>query len=964
MQDPRDEGRRPPAVTLWGRDGEIELMDRLADRTPAAAGGLLLVGEPGIGKSSLWTHGVAALRRTGVRILATTCVEAESEMPYAGLDDLLGPLLDQYAATLPPPQRAALDGALLRGHTDHPIDGRTVAVGVLALLRRALDRGPVVLAVDDLQWLDADTEQCLAYAARRLRDRPLTVLLTTRDESPLWHPPHGTEVTTLAATLEGVPRVSLRPLPDSSIGRMLSDRLGITLSREESTQIADETGGNPFWALQFGQAWGDGIEGASPRSLGELVPKRIADLDPPVLDAACLVAALGRPRTGTVIRAIRAGGAGEAEGILDAAIAAELLTPVGDRLAPSHPLIGAALVASLPPFRRRRLHRRAADLAECAEEQALHLLRADAEIAIPDDRPADRPAARDELRDALDAASVSARHRGAPSTAARFAARALALVEEDADTGRHREDEQTVLGRLVTIAELRYRADELDAVLTAFERVDLGVLGQDLLERAGPLLAQTLNERRGRPAARAVVDRLEALPRSGLSPEEARRRQALVSTLRADLHCGAVGDRRAVARRAVEDAEASPVQLPLRRRALGVLASALLDAGGPVREVLDRLAALEDSDVADADAIGSGVEVDVLEGLRRLQAGDPGGAREVLGRTFARHLVTGDARGATTGAALAAYVDVVAGRLAAAEATLVRAGDQVGERAMEWPHVVFARGMVHLARGEHDALAELLGRTNRSVDGGACGLQFADQLAGLLCLRRDDPEQAVILLSRFVDDAERRGVCDPLRRFGADVDLAEALIAVGDLSRAALVADRLGVAARGTGRAAVLGQERRLSAQLALRGAGDLARAESLAREAVVLHEQGDLPVEYGRSLVTLVEVLRRRGESDAAAGYRRRAHAVFSRAGQLWWASRTVEPDPTAAAVRSLSPSERTVAELVAGGASNRQAAAALHLSVRTVENHLAHVYRKLGVRSRTELTRRAGRELGGPAS
>ncbi|MBL8928078.1 MAG: AAA family ATPase [Pseudonocardia sp.] len=946
------------SVRLWGREDEIELMNRLAAGVGEAAGGVVIVGEPGIGKSSLWAYGMAVLRRTGARVLATTCAEAESEMPYAGLDDLLGPLLDGYGSLLPAGQRAALDSALLRGHTDTATDGRTVAVGVLTLLRCALDRGPVVLAVDDLQWLDVETEQCLTYAVRRLADRPLTLLLAGRHESPLWRPPRqATDTAALAFALDSVSTVRLAPLPAGVIAGMLADRLGLSLSREGSRRIAAETGGNPFWALQFGQEWGGVLDGASPPALGALVPKRIADLEPRVIDAACLVAALGRPRVGTVLRAVASRGDEDVESILDRAIAAGLLTLAGDRISPSHPLIGAALVASLPPFRRRRLHRWAAELADSAEARALQLLRADAEVTdvelvVDDDPSADGRAWRAELRDALDAAGLSARHRGAPSTAARFAARALALAEQDAQTAGAEAgaDEQEVLGRRVTVAELHYRAGELDAVLTMLERVDLGVLDQDLLERAGPLLAQTLNERRGGPAARAVVERPAALSLAGLSAAEVRRRQALVWTLRADLHCGAVGDRRGIAGRAVENAGASPVQLPVRRRALGVLASALLDVGDPVREVLDRLVPLENPDVAE---IGSGVEADVLQGLWLLAAGDPGEACEVLDRVFARHVVTGDARGATTAAALSAYAELVGGRLTAAEETLARLGDHVDGCAMEWPHVVFTRGMVHLARGEHDALDALLSRTDRGVDGAACGLEFTDQLRGLLCLRRGDPARAVTLLGRFVDRAERRGVLEPQRRFGADVDLAEALIMVGDVVRAARIADRLDTFAHRTGRDVVRGQQRRVLAQLALRRDRDrdLGRALSLALEATALHEQGNLPVEYGRSLVTLAEVCGGRGESDAAAEHRRRACAVFAGAGQLWWANRTAAVVPASA----LSPSERTVVQLVVEGASNREAAAALFLSVRTVENHLAHAYRKLGIRSRTELTRTA---------
>lgn len=953
-------GDAATATTLWGRQRETELVDGLVDPSGSDVDGLVVVGEPGIGKSSLWLRGVVSASRSGFQVLATTCVEAESEMPYAGLEDLFGGLLDEQGAVLPAPQRDALDGAFLRRSTDAEADSRTVAAGVLTLLRRALAAGPVLLAVDDLHWVDAETHTCLAYALRRLDDPRLRLLIATRDQSPLWRPAReDTDDAFLTAIANRTQTLRLGPLPGEAIRRMLHDRRGVDLSPEESRHIALETGGNPFWALEFGRGRRGAATGGRPPALSRLVADRIADLEPEVVDAACLVAALGRPRPGTVLPTISNWADGEdgptggrrssahGEQLLDLAATAGLLTMSGERLTTAHPLIGAALLAFLPPFRRRRVHRRAADLAETPEARALHLSEA-AGFGTEDptrDGAGGHGADRAELLEALDRAVSAARDRGALTTAARFAMRALALGERGVPREGHVDGASaSALGaRIVDTAELQYQAGDLGAVLATLEHRDLGILDDDLLERAAPLLAQTVNEKRGVLAARDVVASFEALPCGGAPG----RRQALISTLRSDLKCGAVGDRRIAAAAAVEQAESSSARLSLRRRAMWTLAYALLDAGDPVGDVRQRL---EDLGPPDARELG-GFDIELFTGMSRWRAGDLVGARAVFAAILERHLVTGDAPAIAHAGAMQAHAELVAGALPDAERTLGLLDEHLDRRSGEWPYVLVARGDLHLARGEHDAVDALLAEQGEGGFRSSRSLAFAERLRGVLARQRGQTAQAVVHLERFAALCEDHGFLDPLRRLDVDAHLAEALIAVGDHARAEQVISRLAGSTCSATLPVVRGQHRRLLAQLAAWRDAALERAGSLAREAVDLHEDGPFLVEYGRSLLTLAEICRASGSSSAASEYGRRAHALFTDIGHVWWADHSSGDAPRTATASDLGAGERAVADLVASGATNRETAAALHLSVRTVENHLHNVYRKLGIGSRHEL-------------
>ena len=317
---------------ILGRGAELEQVGALlADETPAARA-LVLTGDAGVGKTTIWEEGVRLAGERGLRVLAARPAEAEAALPFAALGDLLAPVVD--AIELPRPQRAALDRALQRADADEPADRLAVSRAALGLLRGLARDGPLVVAVDDVQWLDTPTEHVLAFALRRLADVPARVLIARRSAGGRrrWAPAGG--------------EVAVEPLPAGELGALLRDRLGLDLPRPRLLELHRACGGNPFYALEIGRALlrEPGPRAAPvPESLGELLRLRLETLSAGAREATLLTAASGQPTWTLIERA--AGGTG---GLADA-VRAGVLRLDGDRVRFSHPLH-----ASSPTARRRR----------------------------------------------------------------------------------------------------------------------------------------------------------------------------------------------------------------------------------------------------------------------------------------------------------------------------------------------------------------------------------------------------------------------------------------------------------------------------------------------------------------------------------------------------------------------------------------------------------------------------------
>ncbi|MEV6109260.1 AAA family ATPase, partial [Streptomyces sp. NPDC051940] len=367
-----------------GRQAELEAVDGFlvtAGRQPA---GLVLTGEPGIGKTTLWATAVDEARRRGHRVLAARPAAAEAGLSYALLADLLSGVDEAVLRPLPRPQRAAVESVLLRAEPDEDgLDPRAIGWALLSLAGRLAHAAPLLLAVDDLQWADPSSAAALAFAARRVHGR-VGVLAAVRT---------GAAGVPLPEVGEGTRILTLGPLATSALHRVLRDRLGRALPRPALDRIERVSGGNPLYALELARAAGD--TGSLPDSLTQLMAARVERIPAPVREVLLAASALAEPTAGRIAQAL----GGNPDPLLEAAEEQGVISITGTRVRFTHPLLSTAVHDAAGPSARRAMHRRLAATAEDIEERARHLalaaIRADAETVA-----------------ALDAAAAGARTRG------------------------------------------------------------------------------------------------------------------------------------------------------------------------------------------------------------------------------------------------------------------------------------------------------------------------------------------------------------------------------------------------------------------------------------------------------------------------------------------------------------------------------------------------------------------------
>jgi hypothetical protein len=390
----------------------------LGEALDAGLGGLtqwiVFEGEPGIGKTTLWRAGLEHARGHGFRVLEARPAAPEAELSYSALADLLSGTHDEIG-TLPSPQRRALRIALLLEEpTGIPPDQRAVAAALLGLTRALAEEQPVLVALDDLQWLDPPSASALQFAVRRLDDEEVRVLATERTGAHAVRP-------------ENMERLAVGPLSLHELDRLIRERLGARFLRPTLRALEAASAGNPFFALEIAASLlraGGKVEPGEPlpipASLRELVSERFATLSPGAHDAALATAALAQPTVSTVQQASRGGRAGVAE-----AVAAGVLEQTDGSLRLAHPILASTLYEDTPAAVRRELHRRLAELVVEPQERARHL----AETADGPD---------EELAAALEAAAVSSASRGSPESGAKLAKRAFDLTPSKRRSEAHR----------------------------------------------------------------------------------------------------------------------------------------------------------------------------------------------------------------------------------------------------------------------------------------------------------------------------------------------------------------------------------------------------------------------------------------------------------------------------------------------------------------------------------------------
>ena len=294
-------------AAVIGRDEELGAVRAFLERLAEGPGALVLSGEAGIGKTVLWEAGVEDARERLARVLICRGVEAEASLSFTGLSELLGDVLDEVGPSLAPPRRRALEVALLLVEPgESPPDPHAIGLAVLDVLRALSEQEPVLVALDDVQWLDPASAGAIQIALRRLNDEPVGLLATLR-KAPEFAEPFELERAFPDGRLE---RISVGPFSLAAVHRLLEERLGLDLTRPELARVQEATAGNPFFALELGRELVrtdtrpvPGRALPMPETLQDLLGGRLARLPGQTLDVLLEIAALARPTVNLVAAA-------------------------------------------------------------------------------------------------------------------------------------------------------------------------------------------------------------------------------------------------------------------------------------------------------------------------------------------------------------------------------------------------------------------------------------------------------------------------------------------------------------------------------------------------------------------------------------------------------------------------------------------------------------------------------------
>jgi DNA-binding CsgD family transcriptional regulator len=925
---------------LVGRDGEIAEIRAFFAAASGVPAAMAITGEAGIGKTMVWKH-VAQTSASPAHVLSCQPTPAETPLAFSALDDLFGDVVGEVLPRLPAPRRRAVETALLRDAVPEPRptvvsrgghalpERRALARGILDVLRILSGRAPLMVAVDDAQWLDRPSAGVLEFCFRRLQGQHVSILLTfpTGDPVPL----------ALDRTLppERRGRVQLGPLSLGAIGEILRSRMGVVLPRYTLTRLYDACGGNPFYAIESARALLEhpGISRTNepipiPDSLSDLVRLRVRRLTPDVRRVGRLAAASPQPRE-SLIRA--ASGNQESWAAIDEAIDAGILERDGGMLRFTHPLLRSVLYAEMTPGQRREAHRLLAASAADVEERAWHL-------ALSADRPSD------DIARMLDVAARTAASRGAPEQAAALAEQATRLTPaRQADA---------VLERTVDAADYHFRSGDMARSRELIQSALAAYPARPVRARLLLRLATIYYHHSGWPLAEQTFR---------LAAHEARDNPAL---------CAHAEQEIAFARLVAGDLPAAFEWAAASLRSAEQSAEPRL-----VAHSLVRIAALD-------FFRGLGVRTDLLDKAEALDASagdEPGGrltlfdpplARGVLLKWCdqldeARLRLAGQYRQAVERGDDASLpfllyhvseLECWAGHWDSAEEYAVegcRVADESRQLTMR-PATLYSLALVRAHRGHVQEARELASDALAQCDqtGNVPIMSLLLSVLGFAALSLDDHQDAHSHLSRLADVTAAFGLGEPgVVKFIPDE--VEALAALGEVSRARSLTQELETRGKLLGRRWALATGARCRAHLAAVD-GDLEGAQAACVQALSHHEQLPMPFELARTLLIQGMIERRAKRKPAARASLQHALGIFERLGAPLWADKA-HRELAKIAVRTssdrLTETERRIAALVAQGRTNREVASAMFVTENTVQSHVRHIFQKLGVRSRTEL-------------
>jgi DNA-binding CsgD family transcriptional regulator len=912
-------GVSPPVLSsggqLLGRKREREALDRLLDAGRGGRGGVLVAdGEAGVGKTALLEYAVEAAPE--FRIARTSGVEAEMELPFAAVQQLCSPCLD-FWDRLPQPQHEALGVAfgLITGPAPNPF---LVGLAVLSLLSEAAEERPVLAVVDDAQWLDHASARALAFVARRLLAEKIALVFAAREPGDL---------------LAGLPELHVLPLGHRDARTLLESALPARLDEHVLERIVAETRGNPLALLELPRgltptqlAGGFGLPAAVPlsASIEESFTRRLANLPRDARRLLLVAAADAVGDTALVWRAARqleipdsAAETVEAEGLLE----------LGARVVFRHPLARSAVYGAAGLKERRAVHRalaQATDPEIDPDRRAWHRAQA---ASMPDE----------DVAAELERSAGRAQARGGLAAVAAFLERAAALTPEPT----HRAQ------RLLVAAAAKRDAGDLEAALGLLLDVEAGVLDDLGRARVDLLRGQiALEQRRGGDAGRLFLSAAKRL--EPLDPELARETylDALAGAMASDVEVLGGAPAVAAAARVAPTGTSPPRTVDVVLEAFTTrLTDGYAAAAPTLARALELLLAsdvsgedvgrqLSPSSARDSNIVALEMwddEAVHLLAARQVQVARDTGAlvhlQFALSFLARSHMLAGELTAATLMIDEARFIAEATGNPALVNAPMILAAwrgheaqaseliDATSEEAAtrRWTSNNYARAVLYNGLGRHDA-ARAAAWEAFQPDPIGYGTYLVPELAeaAYKTADRGQLESALEWLSertRVISSGWASGIETRVRALVSEGEVADSLYCES-------IAHLSGTRAR---------------LELART---HLLYGEWLRRERRRLDAREHLRAALDAFTSTGAEAFARRAERELlAAGERARKR--------------------TADTIDQLTPQETQIARLAANGHTNREIAAQLFISASTVEYHLGKAFRKLGVRSRTQLAR-----------
>jgi DNA-binding CsgD family transcriptional regulator len=905
-----------PGGSLLGRGREILALEELLERVREGDGGVLVVhGEGGVGKTALFERAVAGAG--GFQTVRTAGVEAEMELPFAAVQQLCSPFLDRMAR-LPRPQDEAL-GIALGLRSGSPPDPFLIGLASLGLFAEVAAEQPLICVVDDAQWLDSASARTLAFVARRLLAEKIAMIFATRE-------PGG--------PLAGLPELRVEPLDRRDSRALLEGVLPAPLDERVLERIVVETRGNPLALLEMPRgltaaqlAGGFGLPPALPVSTGieESFTRRLASLPEDARRLALVAAAdpVGDPAL--VGRAAASLGIEEAAAVT---LESESILAFTPQVAFRHPLVRSAVYRTATAEARREVHgalARATDPDLDPDRRAWH--RAQATVAPDEDVAAE-----------LEHSAGRAQERGGLAAAAAFLERAVELTPEPPRRAQ----------RALAAAQTKFQAGALDQALDLLKSAEAVAPADDLVRAKSHLLRAQIAfaSMRGDPAQLLLAAAREL---EGLDPALAR------ATYLEALTATSVAGRLARGGGFVEVSKvalagppmpATPRPSDLLLRGLAVRFTEGYAAGAPLLK--EAVRAFRDAPVLPPeeaqwlwfvcwialflwdDESWMALSTRQLELARR--TGDLSALPYLLANRSAVYAFLGDVR---TAARLEDELAVTA------EATGIDPAP-LGRLTLE------------ALRGREAEFLDLVGSTSGTAEarGEGVALTIAEFLTGVLDNGLGRYEDAFEATHSAVDFHEEGQAIWTL------TELIEASVRTGrpERARAAFPLVEETTSAAGTDWA--LGIEARMRALIS-----EGEEAEEHYEEAIERLRRTSIRVQLARTHLLYGEWLRRRRRRRDAREQLRTAYEFFKDFEMAGFAERArLELEATGESARrrsvdlvdELTPQETQVARLAAEGVTNREIATRLFISTSTVEYHLRKAFRKLDVKSRTQLADR----------